>query len=61
MKIIYDPAKRQTTLQDRGLDFEDAEKVFSGRHFTTADARREYGEVRFQTVGYLNSRMVMVV
>lgn len=60
MKITYDPPKREATLRDRGLDFDDADKVFAGR-FTTADVRRDYGEHRFQTVGYLGSRMIMVV
>ncbi|NCW58414.1 MAG: BrnT family toxin, partial [Gammaproteobacteria bacterium] len=30
MRITYDPTKRAKTFQDRGLDFEDAVKVFSG-------------------------------
>lgn len=34
MKITYDPAKREATLKDRGLDFEDAALVFAG---VTAD------------------------
>jgi uncharacterized protein len=28
VRITYDPAKREQTLADRGLDFEDAEVVF---------------------------------
>jgi uncharacterized DUF497 family protein len=61
MKITYDPVKRQATLKDRGLDFEDASAVFMGTVFDIPDARREYGEPRVRTVGYLNGRMVMVV
>jgi uncharacterized DUF497 family protein len=30
MRITYDPAKRQKTLDERGLDFEDAPAVFAG-------------------------------
>lgn len=30
MRISYDPAKRQRTLDERGLDFEDAPTVFAG-------------------------------
>lgn len=29
-KISYDPAKREQTLKERGLDFNDAEEVISG-------------------------------
>ncbi len=61
MKIAYDPAKRQATLTDRGIDFEDAALVFAGRTIEDEDTRFAYGERRIQTVGYLHARMVMVV
>ena len=61
MKITCDPAKRAATLIDRDVDFLDAEHVFAGRTLTAQDTRRAYGEVRFQTVGFLAGRMVMVV
>jgi uncharacterized DUF497 family protein len=61
MKITCDPGKRAATLESRGIDFLDAEIVFAGRTFTVEDLRYAYGEQRFQTVGYLGSRMVMVV
>jgi len=61
VKITFDPAKRQTTLRERGLDFTDASIVFAGLTITVEDARWDYGEARFQTVGFLAERMVMVV
>ena len=61
MAITYGPAKRASTLQERGLDFEDAETVFGGRTFQRQDDRRDYGEVRVITVGLLRQRMVVVV
>jgi uncharacterized DUF497 family protein len=61
MKITFDLEKRAKTLATRGLDFADAAEVFAGRHITVPDERLEYGEPRFQTVGYLAQRMVMVV
>jgi uncharacterized protein len=30
MAITFDPAKRDRTLAERGLDFADAEQVFAG-------------------------------
>jgi uncharacterized DUF497 family protein len=30
MRVIYDSEKRERTLRERGLDFEDAEHVFAG-------------------------------
>lgn len=61
MEITYDPAKRDATLQSRGLDFADAEVVFEGPTYRTIDDRFDYGEERILTVGLLGGRMVIVV
>jgi uncharacterized DUF497 family protein len=61
VKITFDPNKRALTLEKRGLDFTDAVEVFAGPHINVLDARFDYGEVRYQTVGYLYGRMVMLV
>jgi uncharacterized protein len=56
----WDEAKRQATLAARELDFADAEQVIEGRQFTRRDDRRDYGEPRFITVGFLAGRFVVV-
>ena len=61
MRIIYDPRKREITLQERGLDFRDAAKVFAGPTLDLADEREDYGEIRYQTYGLLVNRLVMMV
>lgn len=61
MRISFDPAKRQWTLRARGLDFEDSEEVFAGATFTFEDARFDYPEVRYVTIGLLARRMVVLV
>lgn len=61
VKITYDPAKREKTRAERELDFEDAPQVFAGVTLTLADDRQDYGEPRYQTVGLLNERLVMIV
>ena len=61
MKITSDQAKRQAALRERGLNFADAAVVFAGPTITVQDTRRDYGEARYQTVGFLADRMVMVV
>jgi len=61
VQIAYDPAKRARTLKERGLDFRDARLVFAGRIFTVADQRKDYGEDRFISVGYLHRRLVAIV
>ena len=60
MGITFDPAKRQKTLDDRGLDFEDAAAVFAGPTLEVQDTRKDYGESRTICFGYLNDRLVVV-
>ncbi len=54
------PAKRQRTLEERQIDFRDAETVLRGPVYIVEDARRDYGERRQICYGYLNGRMVVV-
>lgn len=59
--ISFDPAKRLRTLEQRGLDFLDAEDVFAGPTIESPDRRRDYGEVRIVCLGLLRGRAVIVV
>ncbi len=61
MAISYDPAKRDRTLRERGLDFADAAAVIDGAVWEFIDDRTDYGEVRVTTIGFLRERMVVVV
>jgi uncharacterized protein len=61
MEIEYDLAKRLLTLEQRGLDMNNASLVFSGLKMTMPDDGRDYGEPRWITVGFLNNRMVIVI
>jgi uncharacterized DUF497 family protein len=61
MEITYDPEKRAKTLAERGLDFEDAVQVFAGQTIDYVDDRKDYGEVRWISVGLLRGRMVVLV
>jgi uncharacterized protein len=60
MQITFDPAKRDKTLADRGLNFEDATKIFAGVTLDIEDTRKDYGETRMICFGYLEGRMVVV-
>ena len=57
MRIEFDTEKRDKTLLERGLDFACAGEVFAGVTVTFEDARQNYGEVRFITVGTRKSGM----
>lgn len=61
MEITYDAEKREQTLEQRGIDFEDAACVFAGTVISVEDDRHDYGETRYQTLGLLKGRLVMVV
>ena len=60
MRVTFDPAKRVRTLDERGLDFEDAELVFAGMTIEIDDTRRNYGERRIICYGILAGRIVVV-
>ena len=60
MRITFDPAKREKTLAERGLDFADAALVFEGVTLEVEDIRKEYREVRIICYGMLAGRMVVV-
>ncbi|WP_126976559.1 BrnT family toxin [Frigidibacter oleivorans] len=59
-KVEFDPSKRKETLEVRGLDMAEAADVFAGPHLTFEDDRRDYGERRFLTVGFMAGRMVLI-
>ena len=61
MQITFDRAKREGTLQERGLDFRQAKEVFAGPHLTRPDERKDYGEARFISAGTLSGRIVIIV
>ena len=60
MRIEFDPAKRDQTLTERGLDFADAPRIFAGAQFTFPDKRMDYGEPRYITVGWLQGRLAVL-
>ncbi|PKU25259.1 BrnT family toxin [Telmatospirillum siberiense] len=61
LRLSWDEPKRAVTLAARGLDFADAGKLFAGDHFTQLDDRRDYGEPRYITAGWLDGRFVVLV
>jgi uncharacterized protein len=61
VRITFDRAKREKTLAERGLDFRLAKEVFQSVHLTRPDDRRDYGEQRFVSAGWLEERIVIIV
>lgn len=61
MRFTWDENKRQSNLHKHGLDFADAERVFSGPVVLFEDNRHPYGEQRMIAIGFLDSLLVLVV
>jgi uncharacterized DUF497 family protein len=61
MDLEWDDEKRALTLTNRGLDFAHADKLFGGLTLTVEDDRFDYGETRFQTIGRIGRKTVLVV
>ena len=60
MRVTADPAKRNKTLAERGLDFNDAVAVFDGLTVEVEDTRKDYGEKRIICYGLLAGRLVVI-
>ena len=61
MEIDYPHPKRDVTLAERGLDMARAAEIFDGATLTVVDDRKDYGEIRQITIGFLDGRMVVMV
>jgi uncharacterized DUF497 family protein/uncharacterized protein (DUF4415 family) len=57
----WDEAKRQRTLQDRGIDFADVTRFDLGTADIRPDLRRDYGELRFRAIGMLDGRLHVLI
>ena len=60
MRVTFDPAKRERTLAESGLDFDDAAIVFRGVTVEFEDTRKDYGEPRIICYGLLAGRLVVI-
>ncbi len=61
MQYTWHELKRQRNLKKWGLDFAEAEQVFSGPTFTFEDDRMDYGEQRWVTLGLLGDIVTVIV
>ena len=61
MSIEFDEEKRAATLEARGLDIARSGEILDSVNLTFEDKRKNYGESRFITIGFLDGRMVVLV
>ena len=61
MKYEWDEAKNTLNIEKHGIDFNDAHELFGGNRLIFLDARKDYGEKRFITVGLISDRLIVAV
>ena len=61
MRFEWDENKRLINIRKHGIDFADVPSMFELDTVTVIDDRFEYGETRYQTLGSLKTRIIMVV
>ena len=61
MRFKWDEKKRLSNIRKHGIDFADVPAIFELDTVTVIDDRFECGETRYQTLGLLKARVIMVV
>ena len=61
MEFLWDPKKNRDNLRKHGLDFAEASEVFREPLLARPDTREDYGEERWQGIGSIRGRVVVVV
>ena len=59
--ITWDEAKRRENIKKHGLDLAALETVFDQPMISVEDARQSYGELRVQSLGMWQGRIVFLV
>lgn len=59
--ITFDESKRQANLSKHGIDIADLLTFFDGNLLSREDVRENYGELRFQSIGWQTGQMLFVV
>lgn len=61
LSFEWDPDKNARNVAKHGVAFETAVRIFDGPVFTAIDARNDYGEVRYVSIGMVEMAAVLVV
>jgi uncharacterized DUF497 family protein len=61
MEIEFDPEKNRRNIQERGIDFEQAQAFDWDTALVWPDTRQDYGEDRFIALGQIGERLHSLV
>ena len=57
MNVSYDPRKNEKNIAERGISFERAAEFEWSSALIVEDSRKDYGEPRFQALGFIGKRL----
>jgi uncharacterized protein len=57
MLVTFDPAKNAKNIADRGIPFRMALRLDWSTALVAEDLRKDYGEQRYQAVGFIGERL----
>jgi uncharacterized DUF497 family protein len=57
LRFAFDPAKSARNARERGLPFEAAARLFESVRLEWEDRRKDYGEIRYGTLGEIEGRV----
>ena len=60
MRYTWDPAKNAANIRKHGISFERAVRIFDGPIFEQIDDRYDYGEIRINAIGIIESIEIFV-
>ena len=61
IEIEYDPTKNQQNIKDRGLNFDLSINFDWDTAIVLEDTRKDYGETRYSAIGFIESRLYVLV
>ncbi len=61
MDFEWDEEKNKKNIRKRGFDFADAWEIFEAPMQTALDLREDYDEARWEGIGFLGNRIVVVI
>ena len=59
--LTYDQAKRIINLKRHGIDFAECGRIFDAPMLSDEDTRMAYGEVRLDSLGWLDGYVVRLI
>lgn len=61
MNFEWDEEKNEENIRKHGFDFADAWEIFEAPMRAALDLREDYGEDRWNGIGFLGNRIVVVI